>query len=75
MIRNCLHNLENIFEEQYPLATPIKAQALLLQDCLRPRQYQKLMDRKKCGEFRSSKTIENSIKKNVFDLQKVWKTA
>lgn len=49
MIRNVLHNLEEILNTQY-VPQQIKSQVLLLQDSVNPRQYQKLLNRKRCGK-------------------------
>lgn len=49
MIRNVLYELENILQEQFR-PQEIKSQVLLLQDCVKSRQYQKLLHRKRCGK-------------------------
>lgn len=48
MIRNVLVQLEALLEQNFK--TPqIQAQAMLLQDAAKPRQYQPLLQRKRCG--------------------------
>lgn len=49
MIRNVLFELENTLQQEFK-PQEIKSQVLLLQDCVKPRQYQKLLNRKRCGE-------------------------
>ncbi|XP_073844296.1 tRNA pseudouridine(38/39) synthase [Musca autumnalis] len=60
MIRNVLHNLENLLDEEFkPQA--VQSQVLLLQDGVKPRQYQKLLTRKRCESLENR--IEHFVKK------------
>ncbi|XP_005177562.1 tRNA pseudouridine(38/39) synthase isoform X2 [Musca domestica] len=60
MIRNVLHNLETLLDEQFkPQA--VQSQVLLLQDGVKPRQYQKLLTRKRCESLENR--IEHFVKK------------
>ncbi|XP_013119513.2 tRNA pseudouridine(38/39) synthase [Stomoxys calcitrans] len=60
MIRNVLHNLENLLENEFKTTT-VQSQVLLLQDCVKPRQYQKLLTRKRCESLENR--IEHFVKK------------
>ncbi|KAM7342856.1 tRNA pseudouridine(38/39) synthase isoform 1-T3 [Cochliomyia hominivorax] len=60
MIRNVLYELENTLQQQFK-PQEIKRQVLLLQDCVKPRQYQKLLNRKRCESLENR--IEHFVKK------------
>ncbi|XP_075165693.1 tRNA pseudouridine(38/39) synthase isoform X2 [Haematobia irritans] len=60
MIRNVLYNLENLLENEFKTKTQ-QSQVLLLQDCVKPRQYQKLLTRKRCESLENR--IEHFVKK------------
>ncbi|XP_054737941.1 tRNA pseudouridine(38/39) synthase [Anastrepha obliqua] len=61
MIRDVLHQLEQIQRREYKNSAPVQAQAWLLQDGVRPRQYQQLLNRKRCESLENR--IEHFIKK------------
>ncbi|XP_017470922.1 PREDICTED: tRNA pseudouridine(38/39) synthase isoform X2 [Rhagoletis zephyria] len=61
MIRDLLHQLEQIRQKDHKCAEPVNAQAWLLQDGVRPRQYQQLLNRKRCESLENR--IEHFIKK------------
>ncbi|XP_064543203.1 tRNA pseudouridine(38/39) synthase [Drosophila montana] len=60
MIRNVLVQLEELLERNYK-AQEIQAQAILLQDAVKPRQYQPLLQRKRCESLENR--IEHFVKK------------
>lgn len=49
MIRDVLHQLESVHQKEYKSLQTVQAQAWLLQDGVRSRQYQQLLNRKRCG--------------------------
>lgn len=51
MIRDVLHQLESTYQKEYQSSPQVQAQAWLLQDGVRPRQYQQLLNRKRCGAY------------------------
>uniref|UniRef100_A0A0A1WJ33 tRNA pseudouridine(38/39) synthase n=1 Tax=Zeugodacus cucurbitae TaxID=28588 RepID=A0A0A1WJ33_ZEUCU len=61
MIRDVLHQLEGIHQKEYKTSPPVQAQAWLLQDGVRPRQYQLLLNRKRCESLENR--IEHFVKK------------
>ncbi|XP_067633581.1 tRNA pseudouridine(38/39) synthase [Eurosta solidaginis] len=61
MIRDVLHQLDQIRLSESKNSAPVKAQAWLLQDGVRPRQYQQLLNRKRCESLENR--IEHFVKK------------
>ncbi|KAH8400811.1 hypothetical protein KR009_001074 [Drosophila setifemur] len=61
MIRNVLQQLEGILEETYKPKQKVQAQVILLQDSVKPRQYQPLLERKRCESLENR--IEHFVKK------------
>ncbi|EDV37016.1 uncharacterized protein Dana_GF13245 [Drosophila ananassae] len=61
MIRNVLHQLENVLEDNFKPAEKVQAQVILLQDSVKPRQYQPLLERKRCESLENR--IEHFVKK------------
>ncbi|TDG41590.1 hypothetical protein AWZ03_011984 [Drosophila navojoa] len=60
MIRNVLVELEALLEQNFK-APQIQAQAMLLQDAAKPRQYQPLLQRKRCESLENR--IDHFVKK------------
>ncbi|XP_014088606.1 tRNA pseudouridine(38/39) synthase isoform X2 [Bactrocera oleae] len=61
MIRDVLHQLESTYQKEYQSSPQVQAQAWLLQDGVRPRQYQQLLNRKRCESLENR--IEHFVKK------------
>uniref|UniRef100_W8C3R7 tRNA pseudouridine(38/39) synthase n=1 Tax=Ceratitis capitata TaxID=7213 RepID=W8C3R7_CERCA len=61
MIRDVLHQLESIRQKENVSSAPVRAQAWLLQDGVRPRQYQELLNRKRCESLENR--IQHFVKK------------
>ncbi|KAI8124031.1 tRNA pseudouridine(38/39) synthase [Lucilia cuprina] len=66
MIRTVLFELENTLQKEFQ-PQDIKTQVLLLQDCVKPRQYQKLLNRKRCESLENR--IDHFVKKQRLILQ------
>ncbi|XP_039479748.1 tRNA pseudouridine(38/39) synthase [Drosophila santomea] len=61
MIRNVLQQLEALLEENFKPKEKVQAQVILLQDSVKPRQYQPLLERKRCESLENR--IEHFVKK------------
>lgn len=61
MIRNVLQQLETLFEENFKPKEKVLAQVIMLQDSVNPRQYQPLLERKRCESLENR--IEHFVKK------------
>ncbi|KAI8035852.1 tRNA pseudouridine(38/39) synthase [Drosophila gunungcola] len=61
MIKNVLEQLESLLEENFKPKEKVLAQVILLQDSVKPRQYQPLLERKRCESLENR--IEHFVKK------------
>ncbi|XP_001362058.1 tRNA pseudouridine(38/39) synthase [Drosophila pseudoobscura] len=61
MIRNVLQQLEHLLEKNYHIKERVTAQVILLQDSVKPREYQPLLERKRCESLENR--IEHFVKK------------
>ncbi|EDV55563.1 tRNA pseudouridine(38/39) synthase [Drosophila erecta] len=61
MIRNVLQELEALLEENFMPKEKVQSQVILLQDSVKPRQYQPLLERKRCESLENR--IEHFVKK------------
>ncbi|KAH8348504.1 hypothetical protein KR084_008045 [Drosophila pseudotakahashii] len=73
MIRNVLQQLENILEENFKPKEKVQAQVILLQDSVKPRQYQPLLERKRCESLENR--IEHFVKKQRLIVKDETETA
>ncbi|KAH8254169.1 hypothetical protein KR032_008779 [Drosophila birchii] len=67
MIRNVLLQLENLLEENFKTKDKVQEQVILLQDSVKPRQYQPLLERKRCESLENR--IEHFVKKQRLIVQ------
>ncbi|KAH8238689.1 hypothetical protein KR038_001427 [Drosophila bunnanda] len=61
MIRNVLLQLEDLLEENFKTKENVQEQVIYLQDSVKPRQYQPLLERKRCESLENR--IEHFVKK------------
>ncbi|XP_033252864.1 tRNA pseudouridine(38/39) synthase-like [Drosophila miranda] len=61
MIRNVIQQLELLLGKNYHTKERVTAQVILLQDSVKPRQYQPLLERKRCESLENR--IEHFVKK------------
>lgn len=73
MIRNVLHELEIILEDNFKPKEKVQAQVILLQDSVKPRQYQPLLERKRCESLENR--IEHFVKKQRLIVKDETETA
>ncbi|XP_068145910.1 tRNA pseudouridine(38/39) synthase [Drosophila tropicalis] len=67
MIRNVLQQLEELLSRTYQSAKPVQSQVYLLQDSVKPRQYQPLLERTRCESLENR--IEHFVKKQRLIVQ------
>ncbi|XP_016968118.1 tRNA pseudouridine(38/39) synthase [Drosophila biarmipes] len=73
MIRNVLQQLENLLEDNFKPKEKVQAQVILLQDSVKPRQYQPLLERKRCESLENR--IDHFVKKQRLIVKDETETA
>ncbi|XP_017077137.2 tRNA pseudouridine(38/39) synthase [Drosophila eugracilis] len=73
MIRNVLQQLETFLEENFQSTEKVQAQVILLQDSVKPRQYQPLLERKRCESLENR--IDHFVKKQRLIVKDEAETA